>query len=71
MKAFKDLQPERRAYAYDLDPRSSVMVEQKAFVGGKRLEREVLELKVGGVGRSQCPLPHPREILREQHDTGV
>lgn len=47
------------------------MVERKEFVDGKRLEREVLEIKVGGVGRPQCPLEHPREILREQHDTGV
>lgn len=47
------------------------MVERLEFVGGKRLETEVLELKVGGVGSSQCPLEHPREILREQHDLGA
>lgn len=47
------------------------MVEGREFMSANCLEREVLELQVGRVGRSHCPLEHPGEILGEQHDIGV
>lgn len=67
---FKDLQPRRRAYSYNLGAGPNVVVDGEV-VGGRGLEREVPYLKQVEWGGVTVLWQHPGGILGESHDTGI